>query len=72
MCHIYCRQPSLDYENKIHFMPVTLTALPTFYFCAVPEVIDFNLDFCLLKVKVQLSLCLTKHHARKAYWGVEI
>jgi hypothetical protein len=24
------------------------------------------------KVKVNLSLCLTKHHAMKAYWGVEI
>jgi hypothetical protein len=23
-----------------------------------------------LKVKVKLSLCLTKHHAMKAYWGV--
>jgi hypothetical protein len=22
-----------------------------------------------LKVKVKLSLCLTKHHATKAYWG---
>jgi hypothetical protein len=25
-----------------------------------------------VKVKVKLSLCLTKHHAMKAYWGVEI
>jgi hypothetical protein len=24
------------------------------------------------KVKVKLSLCLTKHHAMKAYWGVEV
>jgi hypothetical protein len=24
------------------------------------------------KVRVQLSLCLTKHHAMKAYWGVEV
>jgi len=23
----------------------------------------------LVKVKVKLSLCLAKHHARKAYWG---
>jgi hypothetical protein len=23
-------------------------------------------------VKVKLSLCLTKHHAMKAYWGVEV
>jgi hypothetical protein len=24
------------------------------------------------KVKVQLSLCLTKYHAMKTYWGVEV
>jgi hypothetical protein len=24
------------------------------------------------KVKVKLSLCLTKNHAMKAYWGVEV
>jgi hypothetical protein len=24
-----------------------------------------------IKVKVKLSLCLTKHHAMKAYWGSE-
>jgi hypothetical protein len=24
---------------------------------------------CLCKVKVKLSLCLTKHHAMKTYWG---
>jgi hypothetical protein len=23
-------------------------------------------------VKVKLSLCLTKHHAMKTYWGVEV
>jgi hypothetical protein len=25
-----------------------------------------------VKVKVKLSLCLTKHHAMKKYWGVEV
>jgi hypothetical protein len=25
-----------------------------------------------VKVKVKLSLCLTKHHTMKAYWGVEV
>jgi hypothetical protein len=25
-----------------------------------------------VKVKVKLSLCLTKHHAMKTYWGVEV
>jgi hypothetical protein len=24
------------------------------------------------KVKVKLSLCLTKHHAMKTHWGVEV
>jgi hypothetical protein len=23
-------------------------------------------------IKVKLSLCLTKHHAMKTYWGVEV
>jgi hypothetical protein len=27
---------------------------------------------CLIMVKVKLSLCLTKNHAMKAYWGVEV
>jgi hypothetical protein len=25
-----------------------------------------------VKKKVKLSLCLTKHHAMKTYWGVEV
>jgi hypothetical protein len=25
-----------------------------------------------MKVEVKLSLCLTKYHAIKAYWGVEV
>jgi hypothetical protein len=25
-----------------------------------------------VKVKVKLSLCLTKHHTMKTYWGVEV
>jgi hypothetical protein len=25
-----------------------------------------------LKAKLKLSLCLTKHHSMKAYWGVEV
>jgi hypothetical protein len=24
------------------------------------------------KVKIKFSLCLTKHHAMKTYWGVEV
>jgi hypothetical protein len=26
-------------------------------------------EFSRVKVKVKLSLCLTKHHAMKAFWG---
>jgi len=25
-----------------------------------------------VKVKVKFSLCLTKHHPTKTYWGVEV
>jgi hypothetical protein len=25
-----------------------------------------------IRIKVKLSLCLTKHHAMKTYWGVEV
>jgi hypothetical protein len=25
-----------------------------------------------VKVKIKLSLCLTKHHAMNTYWGVEV
>jgi hypothetical protein len=31
------------------------------------EILSVRLD-----VKVKLSLCLTKHHAMKTYWGVEV
>jgi hypothetical protein len=27
---------------------------------------------CKVEVKVKLSLCLTKYHAMKAYWGMEV
>jgi hypothetical protein len=26
-------------------------------------------DSCMVKGKVKLSLCLTKHHSMKTYWG---
>jgi len=32
----------------------------------------FSNVFSLHCSKVKLSLCLTKHHAMKVYWGVEI
>jgi hypothetical protein len=31
-----------------------------------------NLLTYSIKVKLKLSLCLTKHHATKTYWGVEV
>jgi hypothetical protein len=30
------------------------------------------LKWVKVKVKVKFSLCLTKHHAMKTYWGVEV
>jgi hypothetical protein len=30
---------------------------------------DMAIPYISLRVKVKLSLCLTKHHAMKAYWG---
>jgi hypothetical protein len=36
-----------------------------------PEDYDLNLHR-RDKVKVKLSLCLTKHRAMKTYWGVEV
>jgi hypothetical protein len=35
----------------------------------------FHSHIKLIKIKgrkIKLSLCLTKHHAMKAYWGVEV
>jgi hypothetical protein len=37
---------------------------------AALESLDESFD--INKVKVKLSLCLTKHHAMKAYGGVEV
>jgi hypothetical protein len=30
------------------------------------------MEFTRSRLKVNFSLCLTKHHAMKAYWGVEV
>jgi hypothetical protein len=37
-----------------------------------PVHIHSTLPPYLSRIKVKLSLCLTKHHAMKTYWGVEI
>jgi metal-sulfur cluster biosynthetic enzyme len=34
--------------------------------------IEGNTRMVKVKVKVTFSLCLTKHHARNTYWGVEV
>jgi hypothetical protein len=31
--------------------------------------VAFGMDLVKVNVKVKLSLCLTKHHAMKMYWG---
>jgi hypothetical protein len=31
-----------------------------------------NIAEIVIKVEMKLSLCLTKHHAMKTYWGVEV
>jgi hypothetical protein len=34
--------------------------------------LEYVVNICKGKGKVKLSLCLTKHHAKKMYWGVEV
>jgi hypothetical protein len=41
------------------------------------DISDIYIYYCIyfevkVKVNVKLSLCLTKHHTMKAYWGVEL
>jgi hypothetical protein len=36
------------------------------------SVYTVSVSYSGTKTKVNLSLCLTKHHAMKAYWGVEV
>jgi hypothetical protein len=40
-------------------------------FSVLPIYLSIYLSICLhvVKVKVKSSLCLTKHHAMKTYWG---
>jgi len=40
--------------------------------CLVTLGLSTNILLKLIKVKIKLSLCLTKHHAMKTYWGVEV
>jgi hypothetical protein len=45
-----------------------LTIKLSFFFFA-PQFILKRIVKC---IKVKLSLCLTKHHVMKTYWGVEV
>jgi hypothetical protein len=37
------------------------------------KLLKYFTECCILKLrKIKLSLCLTKHHAMKMYWGVEV
>jgi hypothetical protein len=38
----------------------------------VTELVFIEGVLLIVKVNVKLSLCLTKHHTMKTYWGVEI
>jgi hypothetical protein len=42
------------------------------YVCDLHSSMAVLLTQCWVKVKVQLSLCLTKYHAMKIYGGVEV
>jgi hypothetical protein len=42
--------------------------LGTWKFIAA-EIVDTHTYVRVYNVKVKLSLCLTKHHAMKTYWG---
>jgi hypothetical protein len=43
----------------------------TRYICT-KDIGNFGYKEPAIKVKVKLSLGLTKHHAMKTYWGVEV
>jgi hypothetical protein len=47
-------------------------SLRTYLYSASAKTFVHNLLDVLIEVKVKLSLCLTKHHAMKMYWGVEV
>jgi hypothetical protein len=53
----------VKHRDDFIFLPYTYIAIVS------SEVARFRNP---MKVKVKLSLCLTEHHAMKAYWGVEV
>jgi hypothetical protein len=66
------------FNLKQYFTVDQLFPSESYYFCffLLSFMLAFSLRFCGLKrevkVKVNLPLCLTKHHAMKTYWGVEV
>jgi hypothetical protein len=58
----------LGYRKLI--LEQNFSVTPTDSILEVPvEVLTESVVIGKIKVKVKLSLCLTKHHAIKAYWG---
>jgi hypothetical protein len=54
-------------RNEIHNFGGNLNKGDSFRYLGIGRKIILK-----VKVKVKLSQCLTKHHAMKAYWGVEV
>jgi hypothetical protein len=40
--------------------------------CSSDDSDHFTVVLIFVKVKVKLSLCLTRHYAMKTYWGVKV
>jgi len=58
-------------DNSLHYMQrdiYSVTSFSTMYLF-LQQITTMAND--ISKVNVKLSLCLTKHHAMKTYWGME-
>jgi len=66
----------LEYGNSRLYSDAFKTELYVYHYFAVCSFQSFvypsRIYIKMVKVKVKLSLCLTKHHAMKTYWGVEV
>jgi hypothetical protein len=56
----FAKSTEENHENLVSGQPTELLVIVNYYY------------YYYNKVKVNLSLCLTKHHAMKTYWGVEV
>jgi hypothetical protein len=54
-------------RQHLHQIPENLSITVNRTTCRINLVLTVN-----HKVKVKLPMCLTKHHAMKAYWGVKV